>query len=334
VKPETEPSRLWLVLLLALFALAGLVILPLPLLRDQGIYAYVAWGWVNDRIPYRDAFEHKGPLLYAVYAAALTFSKGAMWGPNLADLLARTSAVFFAYGAGARLLGRRAGLYAALFTALPLGAVFNSCWWNAEAETFMLPLLPLSFALALRAGSLSRFLAGFLSAQAAALKPTALLHALFLLVPASNNLQERKGAAAFLAGLIAGIAPWIAYFAAQDALPDAYAALLVFNSFHAGLAPGASWTKAFQVGGRGAVTVFGLLLVLANFLAPALAAPGLDSFGAPSGGGAGQVFSLPLAGRDPAPGAARGRRNGLGARPLPLHLGLRLRRAGAGPGGH
>lgn len=260
---EPKSRLLPLLLLLALFGLASLIILPLPFLRDQGIYAYVAWAWVNDRIPFRDAFEHKGPLLYAVYAAALSFSKGAMWGVNLADVLARLSAVLLSYWAASIVLEKRFALTAALFTALPLFAVFNSCWWNAEAETFMLPLFPLSLGLALRPGHPSRFLAGLVAAQTVALKPTAVLHALFLFGPASARPTGKRAGLSYGAGLLAGILPWVLYFAAKGALADLYSDLIRFNTFHAGLTPGQGWPQALALAGKGTWMVFGLLVLLA-----------------------------------------------------------------------
>jgi hypothetical protein len=261
MKPEPKPGLWPLFLLLALFLLGSLIILPLPMLRDQGIYAYVAWNWVNDRIPYRDAFEHKGPLLYAVYAAALTLSRGAMWGPNLADILARGATVLLAYWCAAMVFDRRSALFAAFFTALPLFAVFNSCWWNAEAETFILPLLPLSLGLALQRFGSARFLAGVVAAQAVALKPTALLHALFLVFPASTYPVGKKGGLIFIAGVLCGLLPWVLYFAGKGALSDLYAALYVFNRFHAGLAPGMDWSRALALAEKDAWRVFGLLLI-------------------------------------------------------------------------
>jgi len=261
MKPEPKPRAWPLWLLLAVFLLGSLIILPLPMLRDQGIYAYVAWNWVNDRIPYRDAFEHKGPLLYAVYAAALTFSRGAMWGPNLADVLARGATIPLVYWSAAKVFDRRSAMAAAFFAALPLFTVFNSCWWNAEAETFILPLLPLSLGLALERFGSARFLAGVVAAQAVALKPTALLHALFLVFPAATHPVGKKGGLLFIAGVLAGLAPWAIYFAAKGAVSDLYAALYMFNRFHAGLAPGADWRQALDLAGRDAWRIFGLLLI-------------------------------------------------------------------------
>lgn len=239
---EAGRDRLLLALVLVAFFVAGLVILPVPFTRDQGIYAYMGWRWLGDAVPYRDAFGHKGPLLYALYALGLKLSGGAMWGINLLDLLTRTATIALVYITGRELMPKRAAVYAAIFTALPLFGIFNSCWWNAQAETFMMPLLVASTWLCVRKWKTNTTLlvgvAGFIAAQAVMLKPTALLHAVFLftwcLAGHKNVFADRlKSAIALGAGIIVGIAPWIIYFAAKGALGHMWESLVVFNSFHA-----------------------------------------------------------------------------------------------------
>lgn len=292
--PETWP----LIGLIALFVAAGLSVLPLPFTRDQGVYAYGAWRWLEGGVPYRDSFDHKGPALYAIYAVGLRLAGGAAWGPNLLDLLARTVTVLLLWAVGRRLAGSAAGrapgrshaapvppdiaaddpgapaanwgLLAATLAALPLFGRFNSVWTNAQAETFMLPLMVASAWLALRAAaaaagarrtaSRDAALAGALAAQAALLKPTAALHGLFLLAwlcwarrPAAPGAAVGAGAGepaspeaaapspgsawrpplAFALGGLAGAAPWLLYLAAHGALGPMWEALIVFNSFHA-----------------------------------------------------------------------------------------------------
>jgi len=234
-------SRLWLVLLLAAFFVAGLVILPIPFTRDQGIYAYNAWRWLGDAVPYRDTFGHKGPLLYAVYAVALKVSGGAMWGVNLFDLFARTAAVFFCYLAAKEVARERAAIFSATLVALPLFGVFNSCWWNGQAETFMAPLFAASAWLCARRSGRYRLLAlalaGLIAGEAVMLKPTAGLHAVFLL--GWISLDRREGSSAtylyvFIAGLVAAVSAWVFYFAAKGAAPHVWELLVEFNFYHAG----------------------------------------------------------------------------------------------------
>lgn len=46
-------------------------LLHLPLERDEGAYGYLAKLWLQGGLPYRDAFDHKPPLLYLLYMPPL-----------------------------------------------------------------------------------------------------------------------------------------------------------------------------------------------------------------------------------------------------------------------
>lgn len=264
-------SLVFMIALAALFFIAGLALLPVPFTRDQGIYAYVAWRWLEGAPPYLGSFDHKGPLLYLVYGAALQVSHGAMWGPNLFDVLARTAAVIAAWLLGKRLAGPRSAVYAAGLTALPLLGVYNSCWWNAQAETFMLPLIGFSAWLALdpRRRGRALFAAGLIAAQAAMLKPTGLLHGAFLLgwmalAPAESGRRGRD--AGWLgAGLGVGVLVWAIYFAAAGALGAMWETLVVFNTYH-GAASLASVTRPVGTFIQGTWVVFSWMPVLLPLL--------------------------------------------------------------------
>jgi 4-amino-4-deoxy-L-arabinose transferase-like glycosyltransferase len=54
---------------LAVFAvLLRLSTIGIPLERDEGAYAYIGSALTRGAVPYRDVFDHKPPLIYAVYA--------------------------------------------------------------------------------------------------------------------------------------------------------------------------------------------------------------------------------------------------------------------------
>lgn len=77
-------------LILLGLALAGavmtLVICPFsPLYRycfepDEICYLVMSRGWLSGKIPYRDLFDHKGPLTYVIYALGLLLGNGNNWG--------------------------------------------------------------------------------------------------------------------------------------------------------------------------------------------------------------------------------------------------------------
>lgn len=66
--------------------------------QDMAIYACVGKGMTHGLLPYRDLFDHKGPLFYAIYACGELIS-GGKWGYFLFQILN-----LIAYIAGARRL--------------------------------------------------------------------------------------------------------------------------------------------------------------------------------------------------------------------------------------
>ncbi len=242
-------EALTLFLIMAVFMIAGFALLPLPFTRDQGIYAYNGWRWLADDTLYLDTFGHKGPLLYIIYASGLDLAGGAMWGVNLLDILSRAATVVLAYLVAREIAGRRASLMAAFFTALPLSGVFNSCWWNAQAETFMLVPLTASAWLCLRFQRNKAWpviaLAGVIAALAVMLKWSSICHAVFLylwiIAMYRRDLHRQKDVNTssplakhcFAAGFVVAVGLWAAYLLVAGPLFAMWETTVVFNSFHA-----------------------------------------------------------------------------------------------------
>lgn len=207
-----------------------------PMGRDQGVFGYIAWRWLAGDTPYLLAgVEHKGPLVFAAYAAAfrglgtsMEAVRGLAW-----SAMAVTAALVGLIGRrlwpGSRWIGPLAGvLYALISTLSGLSA-----WWDgAQAEAFMEPLMAGALCGALlltaprlnsgatpaagpRAGAAAYapfgvlLLLGLLVGAASLGKPTALfvLFPLMLLLPG--------GAARRAGGLLAGVGlAWAGVFAA------------------------------------------------------------------------------------------------------------------------
>lgn len=47
---------------------------------DETVYRILSLGWIRGKLPYRDLFDHKGPLSYVFYALGLLLSGGKNWG--------------------------------------------------------------------------------------------------------------------------------------------------------------------------------------------------------------------------------------------------------------
>src|SRR3972149_531182 len=71
--------------------------------RDQGVYAYVGGRLLHGQIPYRDMWDHKGPLIYFIYAAGFLIHP--VYGVWLLGLIALWLAIFLSYQLLRRLFG-------------------------------------------------------------------------------------------------------------------------------------------------------------------------------------------------------------------------------------
>jgi len=126
-----------LVLVAIVFVLARAPFVDLPLERDEGDYAYVAWRMLEGEVPYRDVFDQKPPGIYAVYAALLGI--GARSGVGIHLLLYAWTAVCTI--ALHRLLRDLTGAPAAAFAALCFALLSTDPRLTATAantESFMI----------------------------------------------------------------------------------------------------------------------------------------------------------------------------------------------------
>jgi hypothetical protein len=219
----------------ALAAAAGLAFLCLrvpyvamPLERDEGNYAYVAWRLLEGEAPYRDVFDQKPPGVYAVYAALLALGARSETALHL---------VLYAWTAACALCLHRfvrgvAGGLAAGFCALAFAAVANAPRLTATAantESFLLLPLVASWAALWRATREGRagdwVAAGALAAAACWFKPVAATNALFAAAWAAADwavVRPRPGAGV----LVRRLALLAAGAAAVSAVPLATLAAL------------------------------------------------------------------------------------------------------------
>jgi hypothetical protein len=160
---------------LLLAAIAGLLLLPGLILgpaHDGAIFSTIGEQWIRGSMPYRDAWDHKPPLIYVVTAAAAALPGatwvwvwlftlisvvatgtlvGAMRGPVAAILATASLAVFpVALGGGQTENFAALGATAAVFTALR-GRYTLAGALGAIALLFSVQAAPVGIALALLA---------------------------------------------------------------------------------------------------------------------------------------------------------------------------------------
>lgn len=218
--------------------------LTLPLLSDEGEYAYAARVWSEGGLPYRDAFNQKPPMIFLVYrlCAALSSRPAApRLAAMLAALLTAIALLLLApkrWGPASRLAAPAA--YLTLST-MPVG----DFGFPANTEVFAAAFT----AWAAWAAMGSRpALAGLLAGAALMTKQTALWPALAvgaLAVWRGGRRWEPKAAAAFVLGAAALPCAWAGYFAARGGLAFFWDCVVAGNMRYAGVA---GWSDAAEQG--------------------------------------------------------------------------------------
>jgi hypothetical protein len=102
--------------------------------RDQGVYTYIAEHMLQGQIPYRDLWDHKGPLIYLIYALGLLIHP--VYGIWLVGLVALCQAVFLSYRLVQEVFESNTAL---LVTALWLASLLAVIDGGGTVEFFNLP---------------------------------------------------------------------------------------------------------------------------------------------------------------------------------------------------
>lgn len=216
-----------------LWALASL---SWPFGLDQGIFAWVGDTIVRGGVPYRDAWEIKGPATHYLYALAQLLFGRDVWGLRVLDLalLAASGAAAFglagrdAQGAARRLAGATAAVFWILLYAT------GGYWHAAQPDGWAaMAWLGAAWAVARPRPSTAHWLvAGGLCGLSALLKPPfALFVGLLLLdrVWRADLAVALRAAPAALGGMLGVVALALLGFARAGALGDLIEVQLVFN---------------------------------------------------------------------------------------------------------
>ncbi len=233
--PEWGPRRLRPVLSLPLtLGIAGLIsvavrfpFLSVPLITDEGGYAYIAYWMGRGLALYRDLWFDRPQGIFLLYGAILRLFGESTEAIRLAGALYNGVTTVLVGLLGTRLLGRPAGLAG--------GAIFGLAssspaieGFTANGELFMNLPIVLSLLLAVQGRLVP---AGVALAVATAIKPTALpaatpaLLALLMTDPAwrSGGAARIGRLAPLAAGLALGLAPFILHGLVTDAQTYWYA---------------------------------------------------------------------------------------------------------------
>jgi hypothetical protein len=224
-------------------------LMGLPLERDEGGYAYVAWRLAEGEMPYRDWFEQKPPGIFLAYAAALLLPIDPVVAIRLSAALASALASVALFALVQPLLGLAPAALAALLlgwlSADPMlqGSIANT-------ELFMLPGMIAAAALSLSVSAApvpprtSSLGLGALLGIATLFKPVAAANVpFFLLVVALRGGRQgslsrlaRFAGWAALGGLLVWL-PVVLWLWSRGALAEFADVVILHNFRYAGRLP-------------------------------------------------------------------------------------------------
>jgi hypothetical protein len=250
------------------FAIALLVVAiraplwGLPLERDEGEYAYIAWRMGHGEVPYRDAFDQKPPGIFLAYRLALALPGDPVVAIRALAAVFCAAASLALYALVRRLLGP-AGAPAALWAALLLGLLSADPPMQgpiANSELFMLPamvaaaaLLPRTWDAPPRAAGASGIAVGALLGIASAFKQVAIVNApLFWVVVAvrARRCGRARRLAIFTACLaLGGLLVWgplLVWLWREGALAAGLDAFLLHDLSYVAAPPWSERVAAFR----------------------------------------------------------------------------------------
>jgi 4-amino-4-deoxy-L-arabinose transferase-like glycosyltransferase len=239
--PLDERFRSWLVAGgIAIAALWLVMSMTYPLGWDQGLFAWMGNAIVDGGLPYRDAWDFKGPLLYYVYALAQWLFGVHLWSIRLVDAALLIIGTAGVHRTAAVLADARSARFGAVLFALWYAS--HSFWHTAQPDgwTGMLVMLAVA-ALAARESSPTfgkTATAGICLGLTVLMKPlwAALLVPPVLYLALSSATDRAKLILALFAGWALPLAVALAWFASQGALADVVDVHLRYSALYAGLA--------------------------------------------------------------------------------------------------
>lgn len=208
---------------------------------DSSVFMTIGRGMANGMVPYRDFFDHKGPLIYFInFIGCLINDFHGIW---LLEVLAIFVSVVFSYLTVKKLFGRFAALLSvsAGFTLLSLSFECGNL-----TEEFALPLICIAlylFVTMILSDSLEWWkilICGFTFGLSLMLRPN--MFAVWFVFSAYFVLSKLikkefakavKYAVLFFAGAIAAVAPFMIYLLLNGAFSDYIYQNFIFNSQYA-----------------------------------------------------------------------------------------------------
>jgi len=118
--------------------------------RDSGVFMYIGKGILSGNIPYRDYWDHKGPVIYFINALGMLLMNGSAWGVWLLEVVSLFGAAVFSYEGLRRTLGKLPAAFGTILWVVFLPAVLPVGNFTEEFSLFFQFLLFLLFVLSIK----------------------------------------------------------------------------------------------------------------------------------------------------------------------------------------
>ncbi|MEW6404579.1 MAG: glycosyltransferase family 39 protein [Chloroflexota bacterium] len=206
--------------------------------RDSGVFLYVGQQILDGQIPYRDTWDHKGPVIYYLNALGLYLAQGSRWGVWWIQWLSLALAAILGHTVLRRTFGQMPALLASFAWIISLVLVLGGGNYTEEYG-LLLQLSALFFFWKSLNSPRPRpfvFLLGITFAAAFWLRPNLIGVHLSIGIVALSRLifsPERRSVfqwvLAFAAGALTVSLPLLTYFARQGAAPSLIDQFLHYN---------------------------------------------------------------------------------------------------------
>lgn len=201
---------------------------------DSNCFMTVGKGMLSGKVPYRDLYEQKGPLLYALHGLAALVSRTSFLGVYFIEVIAAFFFLYFSWRILQLFCGGRAIIYIPVLSVIVYSSVTFA--HGDSAEELCLPLLAYAFWVGLKAlknrkfPSVSESLGiGITSGCVLWIKYTLIgfyigwVFALLLLLLRKNCFKSLFTTVGMIvAGVAISTLPWIIYFGLNEAIGDLF----------------------------------------------------------------------------------------------------------------
>ncbi len=223
--------------------------------RDSGVFLYIARHLLEGQIPYRDIWDHKGPLIYWIDALGMVLGKGSLWGVWSLEIFWALAGLVVLYVVMSRIAGRLPALIGGvIYLAGFEGSLSGGNYSEEYGLLFQILTIFLVWSYFHRRDWKELFLAGLCVSFLFLLRPNQIsvglgLGLILILLALKNRLAwtSLQPLLSLAIGFLIPAILFAAYFAVNHAFAEMLSAVFIFNRIYVGPLQW-DWLGAFQLG--------------------------------------------------------------------------------------